>query len=72
MPVHGCQVPFWILMDISAIYTGLVDMRSMDSPCAFKEVSVDQEEYSKAAQMALEVYVWSTGSDPKSLHFALP
>lgn len=36
---------------------GLVDMRSVDSPCTFKEVSIDQEEYPKAAQMALEIYV---------------
>lgn len=71
MPVHGRQVLFWILTDISAIYTGLGDMRSMDNPCAFKEVSVDQEEYPKAAQMALEIYVWSTGSNPRSLCFAL-
>lgn len=46
-------------------------MRSMDTPCTFKELSVDQEEYPKAAQMAFEIYVWSTGSDPKSLYFAL-
>lgn len=43
----------------------------MDSPCAFKDVSVDWEEYAKAAQMALEIYICSTGSDPKSLCFAL-
>lgn len=58
-------------MDTSATYTGLADMTSVDSPCTSKEVSVDQEEYPKAAQMALEIYVLSTGSDPKSLRFAL-
>jgi len=43
----------------------------MDSPCTFKEVSVDQKEFRKASETALEIYVWSTGSNPKILCFAL-
>lgn len=52
------QAPFWILMGLLAFYTGQAGMRSMDSSCAFKDVSVDQEDYPEEAQMALEVYVW--------------
>lgn len=45
-------------MGLLAFYTGQAGMRSMDSSCAFKDVSVDQEDYPEEAQMALEVYVW--------------
>lgn len=66
MPVH--RSTFQIFMDLSALYTGLGDRRSMESSCTFKEVSVDQEEYPKEDQMALEV--WSTESDSKNIRFA--
>lgn len=66
MPVH--RSTFQIFVGLSALYTGLADRTSMESSCTIKEVSVDQEEYSKEDQMALEV--WSTESDSKNIGFA--